>query len=276
VTQTVVVTSVSTCPQPSGLNAINVQCDRATLGWASLSGNSLVQWGPAGFTPGTGTVVNTISPYVLTGLNPGTAYQFWVADICSSNGDTSVYSGPVSFTTPTAPLPFLNSLSWAQTSTTLTNAELTFTTNAGPAGVSYLWDFGNGTSGTTANPVATYLQNGQYSVTLQLSNGCGTYDTTFTVTLASIGIDEDVLGAAVRVFPNPTTDRFNAVIDQADAGEFRFTLTNALGQVIEQRDWSHKGGTSEVEFDLSSVAKGIYMLRIDNGEASVTRRIHRN
>jgi len=275
VTQTVVIVSVSTCPQPSGLNAANVQCNQATLGWASLSGNSLIQWGPAGFTPGTGTVVNTISPYVLTGLNPGTAYDFWVADICSSNGDTSVYSGPVSFTTATAPLPFLNSINWTITAVTLNSVEVTFNTNAGPTGVTYLWDFGNGSSGNTANPVATYLQGGTYSVTVLITNACGSIDSTISI-MVPVGLEEDALAAAVAVFPNPTSDRFSVVIDQGDAGDFRFTLTNALGQVLEVRDVEHRGGNSEVEFDLSAVAKGIYLLRIDNGKASVTRRIHKN
>jgi len=276
VTQTVVIATVATCPQPSGLNAVNVQCDRATLGWASISGNSLIQWGPAGFTPGTGTVVNTISPYLLTGLSAGTSYDFWVADICSATGDTSFYTGPVTFTTATAPLPVLNSISWTQTATSATTGEVTFVTNASPAGVGYLWDFGNGTSSNSANPIATYTQNGSYSVTLQLSNACGTFDTTVTVNVTGISLAEAALGAGVSVFPNPTADRFSVSIEQGDAGAFRFTLTNALGQVIEQRDMNHRGGTSELEFDLSGKAKGIYLLRIDNGQASVTRRIHKN
>jgi PKD repeat protein len=276
VTQTVVITAVATCPQPSGLNTVAVQCDRATLGWASISGNSLIQWGPAGFTPGTGTVVNTISPYLLTGLSAGTSYDFWVADICSATGDTSAYTGPVTFTTATAPLPVLNSVSWLQTGVTLNDGEVTFTTNAGPAGVGYLWDFGNGTSSNLPNPVATYTQNGSYSVTLQLSNACGTLDTTFTIGVNGISLAEAALGAGLSVFPNPTADRFTVSVEQSSAANFRFTLTNAVGQVIEQREVNHRGGSSELEFDLSQAAKGVYMLRVDNGKASVVKKIHRN
>lgn len=43
---------------------------------------------------------------------------------------------------------------------------------SGP-GLTYLWDFGNGTTSTAANPSTTYTQPGQYSVTLTVTNSIG-------------------------------------------------------------------------------------------------------
>ena len=43
----------------------------------------------------------------------------------------------------------------------------------------YLWDFGDGTSSTLANPAHIYAQNGTYSVTLQATNSFGTDDTLY-------------------------------------------------------------------------------------------------
>jgi PKD repeat protein len=68
-TQTVTITNIATCPQPSGLTTGAVACDSAVVNFTSISGSSLVQYGPAGFTPGTGTIVVATSPYVITGLN---------------------------------------------------------------------------------------------------------------------------------------------------------------------------------------------------------------
>jgi len=275
VTQTVVIATVANCPQPSGLNTVSVQCTQATLGWASISGNSLIQWGPAGFTPGTGTVVNTISPYVLSGLSAGTSYDFWVADICSASGDTSAYSGPVTFTTATAPLPVLNSVNWTQTATNATTGEVTFVTNASPAGVSYLWDFSNGSSAITANPVATYTQNGPYSVTLQLTNGCGTFDTTFTVNVVGISLGELQVGRSLILFPNPTSGDLQVSFDDPNGATYELQLLDATGRVVEYRDLGFRQGAVREQFDLESLSKGVYLLRLSSEGRHATRRVVR-
>ena len=60
---------------------------------------SNLEWGPAGFTPGTGTMVSGVtSPYALTGLALGTAYDFYVQDDCLPYA-VSGWAGPASFTT---------------------------------------------------------------------------------------------------------------------------------------------------------------------------------
>lgn len=92
------------CLPPSNLTNSNVLAYSADLSWnpgAALY--FLAEVGPVGFTPGTGTAVasgqtlnNTIN---LTGLNPSTYYQAYVAGICA-NGDTLQYVGPTSFLTP--------------------------------------------------------------------------------------------------------------------------------------------------------------------------------
>ena len=89
------------CPFPIDLNAINITEDSADLGWTengtATSWN--IEWGPTGFTQGTGTVINgiTTNPYNLTGLTQNTDYDFYVQAICTT--ETSNYSGPFTFTT---------------------------------------------------------------------------------------------------------------------------------------------------------------------------------
>lgn len=58
------------------------------------------------------------------------------------------------------------------------------TDNANGIGpVSYLWDFGDGSTSTEANPVHTYAINGSYTVKLTATNDCGTALATQTVTI---------------------------------------------------------------------------------------------
>jgi len=93
--------SPPSCPDPSGLTATNITPTSADIAWTA--GGTETAWnidfGPAGFTPGTGTNITT-NPYTLTGLSGNTAYDIYIQADCGS-GDVSLWVGPVSFSTPT-------------------------------------------------------------------------------------------------------------------------------------------------------------------------------
>ena len=92
-------TPAYTCAAPTGLAAINIGGLSADLTWTSNSGLSNLEWGPAGFTPGTGTMATGVtSPYSISGLTLGTAYDFYVQDDCSPYA-VSAWAGPATFTT---------------------------------------------------------------------------------------------------------------------------------------------------------------------------------
>ncbi len=84
---------------PTALNATNVTYFNATLGWTAMGSETswVVEYGPAGFTPGTGTVVTTSSnPLNITGLTEATDYEFYVAAGCAPG---SAVAGPFAFST---------------------------------------------------------------------------------------------------------------------------------------------------------------------------------
>jgi PKD repeat protein len=59
-------------------------------------------------------------------------------------------------------------------------------TNTSSNALSYLWDFGDGsTSSTDANPIHDYANDGIYTVTLISTNGCGSTTTTTTITIST-------------------------------------------------------------------------------------------
>ena len=73
------------CPAVDNLAAINVTTDEADIVWDELGDATswTVEWGPSGFTIGTGTVVYASDTVVnLTGLTPNTAYDVYVAPDC--------------------------------------------------------------------------------------------------------------------------------------------------------------------------------------------------
>ena len=88
------------CPAPFNVQLSNVRATTASVSFTSLSPSVNLQWGPKGFTPGTGqgTTVTTTTVNI-TSLSSYTAYDLYVAGNCSA-GSTSVWVGPYSFTTP--------------------------------------------------------------------------------------------------------------------------------------------------------------------------------
>ena len=89
------------CTNPSALNVSAVSETGATLGWTPQGAETLwdVEYGPTGFTQGTGIFTNdhTSASLAITGLTAGTAYQFYVRADCA--GTESLWSGPFSFST---------------------------------------------------------------------------------------------------------------------------------------------------------------------------------
>lgn len=90
-----------TCPQPTNFSLIQANNTTAQVEW--VAGGSETQWqieyGPQGFTPGTGTsVIVTTNPYTITGLTTNSFYQAYIQGICTP-GDTSYFTPPVAWNT---------------------------------------------------------------------------------------------------------------------------------------------------------------------------------
>jgi subtilisin family serine protease len=98
------------CPQPTQLIADEITFESALISWNAIGDEVLwdLVWGSPGFDPYTqGTLVSglTESTYLLEGLNTFTSYQAYVRADCGDD-DTSLWTGPVSFTTlATCPAP---------------------------------------------------------------------------------------------------------------------------------------------------------------------------
>jgi len=107
-----------TCFAPSQLSVTALTSSSADLNWVdnSASGLANIEYGPAGFTPGTGTLITgtTNNPESISGLNPQTSYEFYVQSDCGG-GDLSTWSGPFAFTTPCAAV----IAPWTETFTTV-------------------------------------------------------------------------------------------------------------------------------------------------------------
>ena len=99
------VENVPTCPDQTTLTATGITATSAILGWNANGTTSWqIEWGTAGFTQGTGTMITTgvTNPYTLTGLSPATSYGYYVRAKCGATS-YSLWAGPYTFTTPCNP-----------------------------------------------------------------------------------------------------------------------------------------------------------------------------
>lgn len=89
-----------TCPGPSGISTVDLSSNTTTVTWiASDSADAYIfEYGPAGFTPGTGTIINTTDTMTeLSGLTANTDYDVYIQSDCST--EISINGNPFTFTT---------------------------------------------------------------------------------------------------------------------------------------------------------------------------------
>ncbi len=135
------------CPSSSSLLATNITQTSAALSWVTGgASNWNMEYGIQGFTPGSGTFVyNVPNPYTLSGLTPGTDYDFYVRDSCGV-GHVSSWTGPHTFTTLSATLPCPSPSSLGASNITQTSARLSWMSGGTST---FNWDLEYGLSGFT-------------------------------------------------------------------------------------------------------------------------------
>jgi large repetitive protein len=85
-----------TCPDPTAITATPVSNTEIEVAWTTGGATAWqIEYGPVGFTPGSGTIVSNVAtnPYTIPGLTSGTTYDVYVRDSCGV-GDVSMWVGP--------------------------------------------------------------------------------------------------------------------------------------------------------------------------------------
>ena len=157
------------CLEPKFLGVNNLLPTQTDFVWTEVgtATNWQVEWALSGFTLGSGVRLNTTNnPYTQLGLSPQTEYDFYVRSICGV-GDTSLWVGPFTFTTPCTVVnaPWFDDV---ETHATTTNAtiENCWTTNPSNTTTLYAWNIdGSGsTPSSSTGPSSAYSGNNYFYV----------------------------------------------------------------------------------------------------------------
>jgi hypothetical protein len=164
------------CPRPQNFTTTHITAVEIQFGWtAGLSNetNWIIEYGPTGFTPGTGTIYNeTNNNSLIAGLIQLTDYTIYIYANCA-NGDTS-YGMVHHFTT----------LPYCSTPTSLTGSSL-------PDSLSLTWSW---TESDPTYPISSfniqYNMTGSAASTIVVANGTDLADTAYGANLMGSGVYE--------------------------------------------------------------------------------------
>ncbi len=137
---------------------------------------------------------------------------------------------------------------------TATNYTASFT-NSSTSAVSYLWDFGDGTTSSLQNPSHTYSATGPFSVKLKAySSDSICYDSlTQVVNISLTGLNENGQSAAVSAHYNYSDQQLSlTTIDDTE-----ISVISATGELV--RTLSMRRNKTAV-IDISDLARGLYFL----------------
>ena len=246
-------------------------CKDVILQWNSDQATtaSFIEYGPAGFTPGNGTLKSYVtSPDTITGLTPSTAYEFYLVDSCA-NG----VSAPLMAADSTTFTPTVADFGWTLNNVTMNSADVDFDASNTSNGVTYNWDFGDGNNGSGITPTHSYSANGTYVVTLTVDGPCVNDTHVDTIDVEGIGIDEGMIGRTMNLYPNPTDGQFRIEFEMEGLEDVEISILSTVGQVIYFEKPGNISGSYQQSFDLSGQAAGVYLLRITTNDHVITRRV---
>jgi PKD repeat protein len=188
-------------------------CNELACTFTDLSGDSdgsVVSWLWTFGDGGTSTAQNPSHTYAADG-------DYTVTLLVTDNeGATDSVAQTVSVTGPVANLPPTADFSFACTELSCSFTDLSDDTDG--TVVSWLWTFGDGGTSTIQNPSHTYPADGDYSVTLLVTDNEGATDTaTQTVTVSTGGGEPDLVGSAVWTSRN----RWQATVEDLNGGDLQ-------------------------------------------------------
>lgn len=160
-----------------------------------------------------------------------------------------------------------------------------YETSTGNGVLSYLWDFGDGTSSTLQYPNHQYATPGQYIVCLTVTSAIGTHTCSdsycdsssvqkmavgflmsqFNVIAPIItGINETEKTINIKAYPNPISDELIVEFTNKDFEKLNYVLIDALGRVVLSNSFEKDKTT----INTSQLSKGFYNLNIINEDGN--------
>lgn len=199
------------------------------------------------WTPG-GSLNTTSGNTVIATPGVTTTYTATGNDNCNTGTGTSTI---VVLNAPNPTAAFTN---------TINGFTVNFT-NISTGGTTYAWSFGDGNTSTVFSPSHTYLNPGTYSVTLIVSNACGSDTITREVTVPNTtGLPGTDLMQSIPVYLQG--NQVGSIAIPLHAKDLTTQLMDMKGRTL----YSGILNTTSISIDQFSLSAGIYVLQITDGD----------
>ncbi len=211
----------------------------------SVGGASSWLWNFPGGDPTTSTDQNPTVVYNTAGTFP--------VNLIASNSfgsDTSIVLGYI----------VVKGVPNAQFSYTSLGNLVKFT-NSSTGGTIYLWNFGDGMTSNEENPNHSYSTAGKYTVTLTVTNECGSFTFTQTVDV-KVSVNEIGFIEGLNIFPNPNRGVFNISIKSKQQAEVEIKVVDMIGRELMKSVLTINEGINNNEINLNHATAGQYLVII--------------
>lgn len=149
----------------------------------------------------------------------------------------------------------LASINFAWTGSEDTISFINQTSNAN----TYSWDFGDGNTSSDLQPVHVYSSPGIYTVTLTVTNGCGTNQLSQDVNVGMVGIS-DIENVNLRLYPNPNQGILNIQSEGINQNA-KVEIYDLRG--IKLYSQIHNFNQNLFVLDINDLSSGMYILKIN-------------
>ncbi|MAN04827.1 MAG: hypothetical protein CMI35_17235 [Owenweeksia sp.] len=212
----------------------------------------------------------------ITGQNfsSGPDYLYWFYDWHLTASGCPRPAGEITIYTQDEPVA---AFSKTINAATPTDRSVDFDAGTSTGADSYEWDFGDGSAkvnGETTNHA--YTANGNYTVTLVVSNACGSDTITDTFDIEGISVEENPISRSLALYPNPTAGSVRVSFDTEGSEDVSLTVLDLSGKRIMNWNFTHANGRVDEELDLTDLATGTYVLQIESGNMRAIRRVIKN
>ncbi|MCB0754580.1 MAG: T9SS type A sorting domain-containing protein [Flavobacteriales bacterium] len=122
---------------------------------------------------------------------------------------------------------------------------------------------------TEQNPLHVFNSNGQYDVSLVVTNIYGCSDSITKTSSVNVGLQDVPDAVGFSVYPNPVSESLNVSFEANEAKVASYTIVDLRGRPVQHGTLNVVSGKNKSVVDVTQLASGSYVLSLQIGNTEV-------